>query len=411
MSLSASSGVQRLAQGLIQRAEAAEDGKFYAKTRHIEQSDHKNFAKASTVWYNNLEGCEEYWYLKRFEREDDVSVANPTLLLSSFSDEPLYNVKAVCQRTGITAATLRAWERRYGLPTPNRNANGYRLYSERDIAILFWLIQQTQSGVSIGQAVSQLSNMLVNGIDPTVRVPETQMPAPPNGPRSPESISRDLANALAALDERYAEQLYNEAAALYTLETTLINVLRGALHLIADRRARGEVPITVERFAMNYARQRLLHLIQTTPSALRPQSPIVTIGFPGEQNETDLLIIGLLLRRAGWSVVHLGNELEPSVVQPALNGMRASAILYYTDQPANAAKLMNFNIPMDNQGRPIWCACGGRALQMSPSLQDQIPFEYLGAELRSIFSALVNHLEAQLNVARARPSAQRKAAR
>jgi DNA-binding transcriptional MerR regulator len=389
---------------------AAEDGRLYAKTHHIEQSDHRNFAKASTVCYNSLEGSEKYWYLKRFEREGDVSVVNPTLLLSSFSDEPIYNVKAVCQRTGITAATLRAWERRYGLPTPNRTAHGYRLYSERDVAILFWLIQQTENGMSIGQAVSQLTNMLVNGIDPTVRVPETQVPAVPSGPRSPDSISRDLANAITTLDERYADQFYNEAAALYTLETTLINVLRGALHLITDQRARGEVPITVERFAMNYARQRLLHMIQTTPSALRAQSPVITIGFPGEQNEIDLLIVGLLLRRAGWSVVHLGNELEPSIVQSALNGMHASVILYYTDQPANAIKLVDFSIPMDNQGRPIWCVCGGRALQIVPSLQDQIPFEYLGVELRGIFGAIVNYLEAQLNAVRVRPSAQRKAA-
>ncbi|PJF35163.1 MAG: hypothetical protein CUN49_11995 [Candidatus Thermofonsia Clade 1 bacterium] len=351
-----------------------------------------------------------YCYLGRFERESDVPVVNPTLLLSSFSDEPVFNVKAVCQRTGITAATLRAWERRYGLPTPHRTAHGYRLYSERDVAILFWLIQQTENGVSIGQAVSQLTNMLVSGIDPTVRVPEMQVPATPSGPRSPEAISRDLANAMTTLDERHADRLYNEAAALYTLETTLINVLRGALHLILAQRARGEVPITVERFAVNYARQRLLHMIQTTPSALRAHSPVITIGFPGEQNEIDLLIVGLLLRRAGWSVIHIGNELEPSVVQSALNGMHASVILYYTDQPANALKLVNFNVPTDSQGKPIWCVCGGRALQMLPTLQEQIPFEYLGSELRSIFGAIANYLEARLNAVKVRPSSQRKAA-
>lgn len=339
-----------------------------------------------------------------------MDAVNSTLLLSSFADEPIYNVKAVCMRTGITAATLRAWERRYGLPTPNRTSHGYRLYSERDVAILFWLIQQTENGVSIGQAVNQLTSMLVNGIDPTVRVPATQVPAMPSGPRSPEALSRDLANAMTNLDERYADQLFNEAMALYTLETTLINILRGAMHIILAQRARGEVPITVERFTVNYARQRLLHMIQTTPSALRAQSPVVTIGFPSEPNELDLLIIGLLLRRAGWSVVHLGSELEPNMVQPALNGMNASAILYYTDQPANARKLAAFSLPLDGHGKPIWCVCGGRALQEQPDLQTHIPFEYLGTELRGIFGALANYLEARLNAVKVRPSTQRKAA-
>ena len=36
------------------------------------------------------------------------------------SQTPTYNLKAVLKETGITADTLRAWERRYGLPMPER---------------------------------------------------------------------------------------------------------------------------------------------------------------------------------------------------------------------------------------------------------------------------------------------------
>jgi hypothetical protein len=43
-------------------------------------------------------------------------------------------VKAVSRRTGIPAATLRTWERRYGFVRPPRSPSGYRLYSEEDIA-------------------------------------------------------------------------------------------------------------------------------------------------------------------------------------------------------------------------------------------------------------------------------------
>ena len=53
--------------------------------------------------------------------------------LSRYSTVPLYNTKAVVQETGISASTLRAWERRYGLPTPTRTQNNYRLYSPNGI--------------------------------------------------------------------------------------------------------------------------------------------------------------------------------------------------------------------------------------------------------------------------------------
>ena len=36
--------------------------------------------------------------------------------LEHYADVPLYNTKAVVQKTGIAAPTLRAWERRYADP-------------------------------------------------------------------------------------------------------------------------------------------------------------------------------------------------------------------------------------------------------------------------------------------------------
>jgi DNA-binding transcriptional MerR regulator len=37
---------------------------------------------------------------------------------------PTYNLKVVVQETGLRPDTLRAWERRYGLPQPDRRGGG-----------------------------------------------------------------------------------------------------------------------------------------------------------------------------------------------------------------------------------------------------------------------------------------------
>ena len=66
---------------------------------------------------------------------------------------PLYNLKAVIKEVGLTPATLRAWERRYGLLKPHRSPGGHRLYSRRDIDLLKWLIDRQQEGLSISSAV------------------------------------------------------------------------------------------------------------------------------------------------------------------------------------------------------------------------------------------------------------------
>src|SRR6202011_4682828 len=72
--------------------------------------------------------------------------------LDHYADVPLFNTKAVVQQTGIAAPTLRAWERRYTILSPERAQNDYRLYSERDIALIGWLKERVDAGMSISQA-------------------------------------------------------------------------------------------------------------------------------------------------------------------------------------------------------------------------------------------------------------------
>jgi hypothetical protein len=50
--------------------------------------------------------------------------------VSTLREERFYNLKAVIRQTALKPDTLRAWERRYGLPTPERSEGGHRLYSD-----------------------------------------------------------------------------------------------------------------------------------------------------------------------------------------------------------------------------------------------------------------------------------------
>jgi DNA-binding transcriptional MerR regulator len=54
-----------------------------------------------------------------------------------------YSIGEFARLSGITATTLRAWQRRYGLLKPERTEGGHRLYSEEDVQqalkILDWV--------------------------------------------------------------------------------------------------------------------------------------------------------------------------------------------------------------------------------------------------------------------------------
>ena len=63
-----------------------------------------------------------------------------------------YRIRTVSQLTGVSTATLRAWERRYGVPTPARTASAYRLYSEADVALVRRMSGLVKQGVSTSEA-------------------------------------------------------------------------------------------------------------------------------------------------------------------------------------------------------------------------------------------------------------------
>ena len=63
------------------------------------------------------------------------------------------------RETGIKADTLRAWERRYGLPVPERSPGGHRLYSQYDIETIKWLQARQEEGLRINRAVDLWRSM------------------------------------------------------------------------------------------------------------------------------------------------------------------------------------------------------------------------------------------------------------
>jgi MerR family transcriptional regulator, light-induced transcriptional regulator len=57
--------------------------------------------------------------------------------------ERTYRIQVAAELSGGRVELIRAWERRYGVLVPRRTASGYRVYTERDVALLRRLKQLT----------------------------------------------------------------------------------------------------------------------------------------------------------------------------------------------------------------------------------------------------------------------------
>ncbi len=229
--------------------------------------------------------------------------------LSGYDDTPVYTIKTVVQETGIAPATLRAWERRYGVLSPGRSDGGYRLYSERDIATLRWLKNQVDAGVSISRAVALLEIRHRAGEEPELEVERAPHPvAPAENVRGTETIVEELVETLSLFQEPHAEAVLGEAFALYPVDVVAEEIITPTLVEIGERWHRGEASIVQEHFATAFLRRRLTALFHAYPQPLTGPLAITGSG-PSEWHDVGILLVSLNLRRHGWRVIYLGQNV------------------------------------------------------------------------------------------------------
>ena len=75
----------------------------------------------------------------------------------------MYSIKAVSQATGLTVETLRAWERRYRIVVPQRDASGRRVYGPEDVIRLRRLFEATRRGHPISR-LAQLDDDAITAL-------------------------------------------------------------------------------------------------------------------------------------------------------------------------------------------------------------------------------------------------------
>ena len=310
-----------------------------------------------------------------------------TIRLDEYSTTPLYNIKAVVQSTNISPSTLRAWERRYNMCQPQRSESGYRLYSDRDVAIIRWLKMQVDAGMAISQAVTWLQNLI--DLAPTASQAPV-LPEPMGGLESARPqrsleianvsvLQQRLLHALLAYQEDGAEAVLAHAFALYSIEQVGEEVIMPVLVEIGDRWHRGLLSVTREHYATNYLIQRLAALLRTVPNATN--TPLIWVGCaPGEQHEIGAMLLSIYLRRVGYTVRYLGQDLpgedlvaETKLVKPELLLFSATTVEAANKLQSLCEMLANLDPP-----RPM-IGYGGRAFNLRPELRDEIAGVYLGA--------------------------------
>lgn len=278
------------------------------------------------------------------------------------ADHPRYPIRVAARRAGLTTATVRAWERRYGAVEPARTETDRRLYSDTDIERL----QLLRALVASGQSVSDLATLttarlrtLVERERGPLEAAESDSPRRRARGRTTRERSATLVllracdQAVREMDAPRLQTLLSRALVGLPSRTFMDRVLVPLLRRIGRLWERGQITVAHEHAASVAVRQVLGWMLETFRASGESRRvfadqvpPAIIVATPqGERHEFGALMVSVLAAAAGWRVSYLGADLPADDIARAIKSSNARAV---------AVSIVSPHATSDELGRELW---------------------------------------------------------
>lgn len=285
----------------------------------------------------------------------------------------VYRIAQVSALTGVSEHTLRAWERRYGVPRPARTTGGQRTYSAAEIELVRRMKQLAGQGVPLAEAAR-------------LAVEEVRQPA--DGPRI-QRLTASLRDALLAFDEPSAATIWTELFDSLDLMAAFEQVVVPLMRDVGVAWHEGRATVAQEHFATNFVRARLDQLSrQVQPFS---GAPIVVLAcLEGEHHEIGLLMLAVMLRFQGVRTIYLGQDVPDEDLIRTVEDSQPDVLAVNAGTPEGARHLPGIVERLRETAPLTSIVYGGGAFDRAPELH--VPgARYGGAELPGA-AKLINDL-------------------
>lgn len=237
-------------------------------------------------------------------------------MTSTSNGAPGSPIGTVERETGLSADTLRVWERRYGFPAPARDRNGERVYPQDQVEKLRVIRRLIDRGFRPGKIVrSSLEDL-------RSRVGEAREQGEVCGDVQAvhEALHLLKSNRLAELRERLAVTALRLGVQRFAIE--LIEPLNIA---VGNAWARGEIGVSEEHLYTEQV-QHLLRQAIGSAAQLGQKPTVLLTTLPGEEHQLGLLMAHACLTVEGARCISLGVQTPASEIVRAAGAHRADIV-------------------------------------------------------------------------------------
>jgi MerR family transcriptional regulator, light-induced transcriptional regulator len=244
-----------------------------------------------------------------------------------------YKIRDLEVLTGIKAHTIRMWEKRYGLLTPQRTDTQIRTYSDQELLLLLNVSLLNKKGFKISRIAGMSTEQI---FDASKSIQDKG---------DPDTAIEQFIVSVLKLDEQLFHQTFGELIEKNSLSRIFSEQIIPFLQRIGVMWLVGTINPAQEHFISNLIRQKIIAAIDSLPVP-DPELPKIILYLPEhEWHEISLLVYHYHLRSRGLNSIYLGQALpydallksieilKPEIlISSWLTGMEAQNILNYFHQ-------------------------------------------------------------------------------
>lgn len=214
----------------------------------------------------------------------------------------MYTIKRAAEQTGVSAATLRAWERRYGIVTPTRSEGGYRVYDADDVRTLRVMATLVAEGwtpsLAAQEALRRAATKAPGAAEPTEAVRAADI----------DDLIDELLTGAAELNAARVAVALDGILALGSYEVIVDRYLLPAMEAIGDGWASGRISVAGEHLTANAVMRRLAAAYEAA-APYGGANPVIVGLPPDAHHQIGVLAFAVAARRRGIAVDYLGADL------------------------------------------------------------------------------------------------------
>lgn len=272
------------------------------------------------------------------------------------------SVSAVARRLGVAPATLRTWDRRYGVGPGGHASGTHRRYDADDVARL----ELMQRALVQGATPAEAARMALASPPPTsasatrTTSPPVRAPVAPAVPRAGEARgsgvgavlrlpgagrqARGLGRAALALDGDVAVRLLETSIQDIGVIRTWDEVARPVLRAVADRWVRTGLGIEVEHM-LSEAVTSVMALVTLENRAPLSVRPVLLGSMPGDRHSLPLRVLAATLAERGVAASLLGADLPGAALTAAIARTAPAAVFLWSQVTGSADTALVGGLP------------------------------------------------------------------